>query len=64
MARPNFMEKTFTGGSKTTKFVKFFSLKSFPLYGIYYRSMLILSSHPINYTETNPHVSHVTLFHH
>ena len=34
MARPNFMEKTFTGGSKTTKFVKVFFLESFPLYSI------------------------------
>ena len=28
------MEKTFAGSSKTTKFVKYFSLESFPLYGI------------------------------
>ena len=34
MARPNFMEKTFVGGSKTVKFVKVFSLESFLLYGI------------------------------
>ena len=34
MARPNFVEKTFAGGSKTAKFVKVFSLESFPLYGI------------------------------
>ena len=27
MARPNFVEKTFAGGSKTVKFVKDFSLK-------------------------------------
>ena len=34
MGRPNFVEKTFTGGSKTTKFVNVFSLKSFfSLYG-------------------------------
>ena len=34
MACPNFMEKTFVGGSKTVKFVKVFSLKNFPLYGM------------------------------
>ena len=34
MAHPNFVEKTFTGGSKTAKFVNAFSLESFPLYGI------------------------------
>ena len=34
MARQNFVEKTFMGGSKTAKFVKVFSLKSFLLYGI------------------------------
>ena len=28
---PNFMEKTFTGGSKSMKFVNVFSLESFPL---------------------------------
>ena len=33
MACPNFEEKTFAGGSKNTKFVNVFSLKSFPLYG-------------------------------
>ena len=33
-ARPNFVEKTFTGGSKTAKVVNVFSLKSFPLYDI------------------------------
>jgi len=31
---PNFVEKTFTNGHKTRKFVKVFSLESFPLYGI------------------------------
>ena len=35
MAHPNFVEKTFTSGSKTTKFVNIFSLESFPLYGSY-----------------------------
>ena len=34
MARPNFVEITFAGDSKPVKFVKLFSLKSFPLYGI------------------------------
>ena len=33
MACPNFMKKTFAGGSKTVKIVKVFSLKSFPLFG-------------------------------
>ena len=33
MARPNFEEKTFAGGSKTVKFVNVFSLESFPLHG-------------------------------
>ena len=32
-ACPNFLEKTFTGGSKTAKFVNVFSLESFVLYG-------------------------------
>ena len=31
-ACPNFVEKTFTGGSKTAKFMNVFSLKSFALY--------------------------------
>ena len=30
---PNFTEKTFTNSHKTLKFVKVFSLESFPLYG-------------------------------
>ena len=30
----NFVEKTFTGGSQTAKFVKVFSLENFPLYGM------------------------------
>jgi hypothetical protein len=29
------MEKIFTGGSQTVKFVKIFSLKNFPLYSIF-----------------------------
>ena len=33
-ARPNFVEKIITGGSKTTKFVNVFSLESLPLYSI------------------------------
>ena len=32
MARPNFVEKSFAGGSQTAKFMKVFSLESFPLY--------------------------------
>ena len=32
MARPNFEEKTFAGGSKTAKSVNVFFLESFPLY--------------------------------
>ena len=35
--------KTFAGGSQTTKFVKVFSLKSFPLYGI-----CMLAIRPLN----------------
>ena len=35
MACTNFVEKTFTGGSKTAKFVNVFSLESFPLYGMF-----------------------------
>ena len=31
-AHPNFVEKTFAGGSKTAKFVNVFSLESFVLY--------------------------------
>ena len=33
-AHPNFVEKTFVGGSKTVKFVNVFSLESFALYDI------------------------------
>ena len=33
-AHPNFVEKTFVGGSKTVKFVNVFSLECFVLYGI------------------------------
>ena len=32
MACLDFMKKTFTGGSKTAKFINVFSLESFPLY--------------------------------
>ena len=32
MVRPNFMEKSFAGGSKTVKFVNVFSLESFLCY--------------------------------
>ena len=32
---PNFMEKTFANSHKTTKFMKVFSLESFPLYSTY-----------------------------
>ena len=32
---PNFAEKTFVNSYKTSKFVKVFSLESFPLYGLY-----------------------------
>ena len=32
---PNFTEKTFVNSYKTSKFVKVFSLESFPLYGLY-----------------------------
>ena len=35
MAHPNFVEKTFTGGSKCVEFTNVFSLESFPLYGIH-----------------------------
>ena len=31
---PNFVEKNFVGGSKTVKFVKVFSLETFPLYSM------------------------------
>ena len=31
---PNFAEKTFVNSHKAVKFTKFFSLKSFPLYGM------------------------------
>ena len=33
-ACPNFVGKTFAGGSKTAKFVNIFSLESFALYGV------------------------------
>ena len=35
MGCPNFVEKTFTGGSKTAKFMKVFFLESLPLYSIW-----------------------------
>ena len=47
MARPNFMEKTFVGGSQTVKFVKVFSLESFPLYG----TVVVILAHPLNLRE-------------
>ena len=34
MAHPNFVEKTFVGGSKNVKFVNAFSFESFQLNGI------------------------------
>ena len=49
MVRPNFAEKTFASGSKTMKFVKIFSLKSFPLYGILYSTWPIFV---VGYTNT------------
>ena len=72
---PNFVEKTFTGDSKSTKFVNVFSLKSFLLYGII---NCVLSAHanffeaicPFNYTTTCfaigilSHVKIIKFFHH
>ena len=42
MARPNFIEKTFVGGSKTMKFMKVFFLESFLLYGTRYVTVFVL----------------------
>ena len=40
------MKKTFTGGSKTEKFVNVFSLESFALYGTYLLgSIIIITTH-------------------
>ena len=41
MAHPNCEEKTFTDGSKTTKFVNILSLESFPLYGTWVACSLL-----------------------
>ena len=42
---PNFVEKNFTNSHKTSKFAKvFFSLETFPLYGIYLWSCIIHSN--------------------
>ena len=54
MACPKFEEKTFAGGSKTTKFVNVFSLESFPLYGMHPIRMMNFCSHNnyvIDYTN-------------
>ena len=51
MPRPqNFAEKTFAVGLKPTKFAKFFSLESFPLYGSTNYVTLILI--PVYYSDT------------
>ena len=50
MAHPNFVEKSFVGGSKTAKFVKVFSLESFPLYSII--RVVILFVMYMYYTKT------------
>ena len=55
MAHPNFMEKTFASGSKTVKFVNFFILESFPLYGIIvgnFRGVLIFIIFMVNSVVT------------
>ena len=41
MAHPNFVEKTFAGGSKTANFVNVFSLERFPLYSIFVRDLMV-----------------------
>ena len=38
---PNFTEKTFANSHKTVKFVKVFSLESFPLYGIFSEMVMV-----------------------
>ena len=43
-AHPNFVEKTFTGGSKTAKFVNVFYLESFALYDITHLGAKLLSA--------------------
>ena len=53
MARPNFVEKTFAGDSKTAKFVKVFSLESFPLYGNRYREYIIVLDQVISHVILN-----------
>ena len=68
MARPNFMEKTFMGGSKTAKFMKVFSLESFPLCSIailiisaskyYGNSKFCLDSCHLNLAFTPAHLTH------
>ena len=51
---PKFVEKTFVSSHKTSKFVKVFSLKSFPLYGIHVSTGENLFMNEWMYRSTNP----------
>ena len=61
MARPNFEEKTFAGGSKTAKFVNIFSLESFLLYGTQIHASMCsigdcvdVPTEPVSYESGDP----------
>ena len=43
----NFVEKTFTDGSQSSKFTKVFSLESFPLYG----TLLTINSESVGHKD-------------
>ena len=47
---PNFLENTFANSHKTSKFVKVFSLESFPLYGIMH--LLTSNSHTTEHSTS------------
>ena len=63
MARPNSVEKTFMGGYKTMKFVNFFSLESFVLYGSSLTTTVLLPmalrSYGTSHSETDQNKKNV-----
>ena len=58
MACPNFVEKTFAGGSKTVKFMKVFSLESFLLYGILRSGNFFVEDNDVDNDRTEYHKRH------
>ncbi len=52
----NFVEKIFADDCKSAKFVKVFSLESFPLYGIISRHVSIFLNYPYIYLHMYMHI--------